>query len=193
MKYVKLFENFSEEENRKLFRKMADAPNRITIEITESGKRFINKLFEEVLTKSQPDSYKKSQPNWRPSINLNIDDNVTLEKKYYPEISHKEVPRPIAHIKINQPLTDWEKRWTTLSSIFKLKSGGSTDMISMYAFYLPFVDKDEKGARINIKVGPSFDNLQDNLFYPEEPYDYFDKIEVGTISNNHYFKIISVE
>jgi hypothetical protein len=190
-----------EDDNERLFRKMSDAPDKITIQITENGKNLMRKVFKEILERSQPDYYRKSHPDWFPSTIIDLADKITLEKKYYPEISRTETPREVGSMKINQPQTPHEKRWTTLSDMFKYSNGkSSTDTFKMYAFYLPFTDKIEndvaveKGALIRLNAGVEFDtSVVIGNFSPENKgSDYFDKIEIGEVSNNGYFKIVSI-
>ena len=191
----------SDDYEKKLFRRISDAPDKITIEITESGKNLMRKVFAEILKKSQPDYYEKNNPNWFPSYTLDLVDKITLQKKYEPEIKRTEKPNKIGSMKIDQDrgVPD-EKRWITLSPMFKNSDGISSDTINMYALYLPFVDNlegyttNEKAAMILINAGVEFNNSrQIGNFTPlDKGADYFDKFEVGQVSDKGYFKIVAV-
>ena len=192
----------SEDYDKRLFKQMSDAPNEITIQITEDGKNLMRKVFGEILKKSQPDYYEKVNPNWLPSYTLDLVDKITLQKKYEPEISGAEKPNKIGSMQITQDRSvPYEKQWITLSPMFKMDNGkSSTDTFNMYAFYIPFVDNlqgyttTEKAAMILINAGVEFKiSRQIGNFSPlDKGYDYFDKFEVGQVSDKGYFKIVAV-
>lgn len=202
VKNWKQFLKESSNDNKRLFKQMSDAPDEITIQITENGKNLMRKVFGEILKKSRPDNYPNNS-DWLPPYTIDLVDKITLQKKYEPEISHGEKPNKIGSMKITQYRgTPWEKQWINLSPMFKMGNGKtSTDTFNMYALYIPFVenpegyDTVEKAAMILINAGVDFNNSkQIGNFSPlDKGADYFDKFEVGQVSDKEYFKIIKID
>jgi hypothetical protein len=189
-------------ESDRVYRRISNAPHEITIEITEIGKNFIKEFFGEILRKSQPDYYEKTNPNWFPSYTLDLVDKITLKMKTDTEISRNETPKRIGSMTIDQDMgVPYEKKWTTLSPMFTSDAGYRGNTFDMYAFYIPFVDylqgydTTEKAAMILIRAGVDFNNSrQIGNFTPlDKGYDTFDKFEVGQVSDKKYFKILKID
>jgi len=184
----------------RLYRQISNAPSEITIEITEIGKNLIKKVFGEILEKSRPDIFNNS--NWLPPYDIDLVDNITLEKKIKSEITSNEKPKKIGSMKIiYNPLNRYSiDKWIEHSPMFKSNKGNVTDIFNMYAFYIPFVDylqgydTTEKAAMILINAGVDFNNSKqiDNFTPLDKGSDYFDKFEVGQVSDKGYFKILKI-
>jgi len=185
-------------ESDRVYRRISNAPHEITIEITEIGKNLMKKVFGEILEKSRPDKYNNS--DWLPPYNINLVDKITLKMKTNPEIAHNEKPKQIGSMQVTQNRNS-TYQWIEHSPMFKSNKGYHTDTFNMYAFYIPFVDylqgynTTEKAAMILINAGVDFDESKqiDNFTPLDKGDDYFDKFEVGQMSDKGYFKILKID